>query len=196
VVISIHESICTIARHERHAHPDDAPAASPRPIRRPDEISIAVNWAAAEGWNPGLADGAQNSPENPLRPDSVEKDRQLFVVVARAPKRPSGNPRSLLQKKPGTHRSLGLRRRVEVLSRPRSPMWLARSSQVQPIEQPCHRPAMPAATARRGGLPLCQLVSDLLDRQVAQLDQDQPQRLCRFAQSSRHPFSANRAGSG
>src|SRR5207244_2861772 len=26
-----------------------------RPMR-PDEISIAVNWAAAEGWNPGLAD--------------------------------------------------------------------------------------------------------------------------------------------
>jgi hypothetical protein len=25
---------------------------------RPDEISIAVEWAAAEGWNPGLADGA------------------------------------------------------------------------------------------------------------------------------------------
>src|SRR5260370_1733424 len=25
---------------------------------RPDEISIAVNWAAAEGWNPGLADDA------------------------------------------------------------------------------------------------------------------------------------------
>jgi GNAT superfamily N-acetyltransferase len=25
---------------------------------RPDEISIAVNWAAAEGWNPGLADAA------------------------------------------------------------------------------------------------------------------------------------------
>jgi len=24
----------------------------------PDEISIAVNWAAAEGWNPGLADDA------------------------------------------------------------------------------------------------------------------------------------------
>src|SRR5215470_12171283 len=23
---------------------------------RPDEISIAVNWAAAEGWSPGLAD--------------------------------------------------------------------------------------------------------------------------------------------
>src|SRR5258705_4486744 len=30
------------------------------PIRpmRPDEISIALNWAAAEGWNPGLADDA------------------------------------------------------------------------------------------------------------------------------------------
>src|SRR6266704_4177242 len=25
---------------------------------RPDEISIAVNWATAEGWNPGLADEA------------------------------------------------------------------------------------------------------------------------------------------
>jgi GNAT superfamily N-acetyltransferase len=28
-----------------------------RPMR-PDEISIAVNWAAAEGWNPGLVDDA------------------------------------------------------------------------------------------------------------------------------------------
>jgi hypothetical protein len=25
---------------------------------RPDEISIALNWAATEGWNPGFADGA------------------------------------------------------------------------------------------------------------------------------------------
>jgi len=25
---------------------------------RPDEISIAVDWAAAEGWNPGLSDAA------------------------------------------------------------------------------------------------------------------------------------------
>ncbi|WP_426615507.1 GNAT family N-acetyltransferase [Bradyrhizobium sp. McL0616] len=25
---------------------------------RPEEISVAVNWAAAEGWNPGLADAA------------------------------------------------------------------------------------------------------------------------------------------
>src|SRR5438876_11938100 len=28
-----------------------------RPMR-PDEISIAVDWAAAEGWNPGLTDSA------------------------------------------------------------------------------------------------------------------------------------------
>jgi hypothetical protein len=28
-----------------------------RPMR-PDEISIAVNWAAAEGWNPGFANDA------------------------------------------------------------------------------------------------------------------------------------------
>jgi GNAT superfamily N-acetyltransferase len=30
------------------------------PVRtmRPDEVSIAVDWAAAEGWNPGLADEA------------------------------------------------------------------------------------------------------------------------------------------
>jgi hypothetical protein len=25
---------------------------------RPDELSLAIDWAAAEGWNPGLADGA------------------------------------------------------------------------------------------------------------------------------------------
>src|SRR4051812_26841802 len=25
---------------------------------RPEEISIAIDWAAAEGWNPGLADAA------------------------------------------------------------------------------------------------------------------------------------------
>ncbi|MET0193705.1 MAG: GNAT family N-acetyltransferase, partial [Hyphomicrobiaceae bacterium] len=25
---------------------------------RPEEIAIAVDWAAAEGWNPGLADAA------------------------------------------------------------------------------------------------------------------------------------------
>ena len=25
---------------------------------RPDEIAIAIDWAAAEGWNPGLADAA------------------------------------------------------------------------------------------------------------------------------------------
>jgi hypothetical protein len=25
---------------------------------RPDEIALAADWAAAEGWNPGLADAA------------------------------------------------------------------------------------------------------------------------------------------
>jgi GNAT superfamily N-acetyltransferase len=37
-----------------------SPAKSELSIRtiRPDEISIAVNWAAGEGWNPGLADEA------------------------------------------------------------------------------------------------------------------------------------------
>src|ERR1700742_4243610 len=25
---------------------------------RPDEIALAIDWAAAEGWNPGLADAA------------------------------------------------------------------------------------------------------------------------------------------
>ena len=37
-----------------------SPAADGLHIRpmRPDEISIAVDWAAAEGWNPGLADDA------------------------------------------------------------------------------------------------------------------------------------------
>src|SRR6266480_6919042 len=37
-----------------------SPAKSDLSIRtmRQDEISKAVNWAAAEGWNPGLADGA------------------------------------------------------------------------------------------------------------------------------------------
>lgn len=25
---------------------------------RPDEVSIAIDWAAEEGWNPGLADAS------------------------------------------------------------------------------------------------------------------------------------------
>src|SRR5258707_8579607 len=35
-----------------------------RPMR-PDEISIAVNWAAAEGWNPGFADAASFAAADP-----------------------------------------------------------------------------------------------------------------------------------
>src|SRR4051812_31309758 len=39
-------------------HPEGPPAMVALTIRtmRPDDISIAVDWAAAEGWNPGLAD--------------------------------------------------------------------------------------------------------------------------------------------
>ncbi len=36
-----------------------------RPMR-PDEISIAVDWAAAEGWNPGFADDACFTAVDPL----------------------------------------------------------------------------------------------------------------------------------
>jgi GNAT superfamily N-acetyltransferase len=32
---------------------------------RPDEIAIAVDWAATEGWNPGLADAACFGAEDP-----------------------------------------------------------------------------------------------------------------------------------
>lgn len=32
---------------------------------RPDEISIAIDWAAAEGWNPGLADHAPFAAVDP-----------------------------------------------------------------------------------------------------------------------------------
>ena len=41
-------------------HSEGPPAMNGFTIRtmRPDEISIAVDWAAAEGWNPGLADDA------------------------------------------------------------------------------------------------------------------------------------------
>jgi acyl-CoA dehydrogenase len=33
---------------------------------RPDEISVAVNWAAAEGWNLGLADDACFAAVDPM----------------------------------------------------------------------------------------------------------------------------------
>src|SRR5262249_37783352 len=32
---------------------------------RPEEIAIAVDWAAGEGWNPGLGDGACFNPVDP-----------------------------------------------------------------------------------------------------------------------------------
>ncbi|MBR0828709.1 GNAT family N-acetyltransferase [Bradyrhizobium manausense] len=33
---------------------------------RPEEIALAVDWAAAEGWNPGLADAASFATVDPL----------------------------------------------------------------------------------------------------------------------------------
>jgi hypothetical protein len=47
-VISVHESICRIVRHERFAHPADAAG------RNLDSRELG----AAEGWNPGFADDA------------------------------------------------------------------------------------------------------------------------------------------
>ena len=43
---------------------------------RPDEIAIAVDWAAAEGWNPGLADAACFATVDPGRlPDRRARRR-------------------------------------------------------------------------------------------------------------------------
>ena len=36
-----------------------------RPMR-PDEIALAVDWAAAEGWNPGFADDACFASVDPV----------------------------------------------------------------------------------------------------------------------------------
>ena len=44
---------------------------------RPDEISIAIDWAAAEGWNPGLADAACFS--------TVDQDGFLIAVLDGTP---------------------------------------------------------------------------------------------------------------
>ena len=44
---------------------------------RPDEISIASDWAAAEGWNPGLADAACFS--------TVDQDGFLIAVLDGTP---------------------------------------------------------------------------------------------------------------
>src|SRR5262245_58486092 len=49
-----------LAMTAEDTHPKGPAAMNAFTIRtmRPDEISLAVNWAAAEGWNPGLADDA------------------------------------------------------------------------------------------------------------------------------------------
>jgi hypothetical protein len=47
---------------------------------RPDEISIAVSWAAAEGWNPGPSDDACFVA---VDPDSRRKGRISHLYVYR-----------------------------------------------------------------------------------------------------------------
>src|SRR6478752_61555 len=49
---------------------------------RPDEISIAVNWAAAEGWNPGLADDAGFAAVELNRPRKADKTVVASIRLA------------------------------------------------------------------------------------------------------------------
>lgn len=52
-----------------------------RPMR-PDEISIAVDWAAAEGWNPGLADDVCFAAADPQGFFIGEFESALAAVVS------------------------------------------------------------------------------------------------------------------
>src|SRR5215468_8962485 len=49
---------------------------------RPDEVSIAVNWAAAEGWNPGLADDACFAVADPAGFFIGELDGEPAAIVS------------------------------------------------------------------------------------------------------------------
>ncbi|GKQ54837.1 GNAT family N-acetyltransferase [Bradyrhizobium sp. Ce-3] len=49
---------------------------------RPDEIALAVDWAAAEGWNPGLADTACFAAEDPQGFFIGELDGQPAAVIS------------------------------------------------------------------------------------------------------------------
>jgi GNAT superfamily N-acetyltransferase len=49
---------------------------------RPDEISLAVDWAAAEGWNPGLADGACFASVDPEGFFIAELDGKPAAIVS------------------------------------------------------------------------------------------------------------------
>ena len=49
---------------------------------RPDEISLAVDWAAAEGWNPGLADDACFASVDPEGFFIAELDGKPAAIVS------------------------------------------------------------------------------------------------------------------
>ncbi|UGY16534.1 GNAT family N-acetyltransferase [Bradyrhizobium septentrionale] len=49
---------------------------------RPDEIALAVDWAAAEGWNPGLADAACFAAEDPQGFFIGELDGRPAAVIS------------------------------------------------------------------------------------------------------------------
>lgn len=49
---------------------------------RPDEIALAVEWAAAEGWNPGVADAACFGAEDPRGFLIGELDGQPAAVIS------------------------------------------------------------------------------------------------------------------
>ncbi|MGF6426321.1 MULTISPECIES: GNAT family N-acetyltransferase [Bradyrhizobium] len=49
---------------------------------RPDEIALAVDWAAAEGWNPGLADAPCFAAEDPLGFFIGELDGEPAAVIS------------------------------------------------------------------------------------------------------------------
>ncbi|MGY4473040.1 GNAT family N-acetyltransferase [Bradyrhizobium sp. USDA 3364] len=49
---------------------------------QPDEIALAVDWAAAEGWNPGLADAPCFAAEDPHGFFVGELDREPAAVIS------------------------------------------------------------------------------------------------------------------
>lgn len=51
-------------------------------VMRPDEISLAVDWAASEGWNPGLADDACFAYVDPEGFLIAERDGEPVATVS------------------------------------------------------------------------------------------------------------------
>ncbi|MCS3451717.1 MULTISPECIES: GNAT family N-acetyltransferase [Bradyrhizobium] len=49
---------------------------------QPDEIALAIDWAAAEGWNPGLADAACFAAEDPQGFFIGELDGEPAAVIS------------------------------------------------------------------------------------------------------------------